>query len=82
MDERARLGGVLFLTWFIIGGWVPPATAQEDVFTPERMAETKAVTAAEISPDGTRVAYTLSVPRPPMKDEDGPNRTQLHVVDL
>ncbi|WP_187265941.1 S9 family peptidase [Alkalisalibacterium limincola] len=47
----------------------------------EQIAKTQFVTDAQASPDGSRIAYVLSVPRQPGVDADGPNRTELHVVD-
>ncbi|MEF3081731.1 S9 family peptidase [Luteimonas sp. SMYT11W] len=49
--------------------------------TLEQVAQTRAVTQAQISPDGQDVAYILSVPRTLGVDPDGPARTELHVVD-
>ena len=34
-----------------------------------------------VSPDGQFVAYTVSVPRVPMEDDNGPNWAELHVYD-
>ena len=39
--------------------------------TLEQIARLRAVTQAEISPDGRQVAYTLSVQRQPGVDDDG-----------
>ncbi|WP_435006126.1 prolyl oligopeptidase family serine peptidase [Tundrisphaera lichenicola] len=38
------------------------------------------VISASISPDGSNVAYVLSVPRKPIAEEDGPAWSELHVV--
>ena len=59
----------------------PVAAVAADVFTPDHVAKIQAVRAAEISPDGRHVAYVLSVPRRPYKDENGPAWAELHVVD-
>src|SRR5437870_10362223 len=56
------------------------AFAQQATFTPQHVAKLRSVTAAEISPDGSRVAYVLSVPRVPLKEDDGPAWAELHVV--
>src|ERR1700722_3162116 len=58
-----------------------PASAQDTVFTPQHVAKLRIVTSAVISPDGTQVAYTLSVPRQLGKEKDGPSWSELHVVD-
>jgi len=57
------------------------AGAQE-TFTPKHVAKLRSVTAAETSPDGTTIAYVLSVPREPGEDESGPSWAELHVTDL
>lgn len=59
---------------------VAQAFAQENTCTTHQMAKLRMVTQAEISPDGTRVAYVLSVPRTPLKEDDGPAWAELHVV--
>jgi dipeptidyl aminopeptidase/acylaminoacyl peptidase len=53
----------------------------EEVLTPHRVAELRLVTGAVISPDSSRVAYTLSVPRKPGVDDDGEPWAELWVTD-
>src|SRR5262245_27771415 len=55
--------------------------AFKDTLTPQRVVTLKSVTSASVSPDGSRIAYVLSVPRQPGKDEDGPAWAELHLVD-
>lgn len=55
--------------------------AAEDVLTPHRVANLRSVAGAVMSPDGRRVAYTLSVPRKPAVDDDGEPWTELWVAD-
>ena len=50
--------------------------------TPFDVAKIQSVRSAAISPDGSHVAYTLSVPREPMVDDNGPNWVELHVYDV
>ena len=57
-----------------------PLRAADAVFTPQRIAELKLVTAAAISPDGTHTAYVLSVPRQPGVDDDGEAWSELWVL--
>src|SRR4029450_11734554 len=57
------------------------ASAQEGVFTSQHVAKMRIVTSAVISPDGTQVAYLLSVPRNLPKEKDGPSWSELHIVD-
>jgi dipeptidyl aminopeptidase/acylaminoacyl peptidase len=65
--------------WLLAASLVEPRAVAE-VLTPKHVAKIRTVTAAEISPDGSRVAYVLSVPRRPIEDEDGPSWAELHVV--
>jgi dipeptidyl aminopeptidase/acylaminoacyl peptidase len=58
------------------------AAAEGQVLTPHRVALLRSVASALISPDGTRVAYVLSVPRTPMVDEDGLPWSELHLLEL
>lgn len=57
------------------------ANAQQGL-TLRDVAGIRTVVAAEISPDGERIAYQLSVPRIPGEGEDGPAYYELHVVEL
>jgi len=56
---------------------VTAASAQS--LTPQDVGRIRSVTSLAVSPDGSRVAYTLSVPRDPFKDDDGPAWSELHV---
>lgn len=58
------------------------AKAGDDVLTAQDVARIRSVTAAEISPDGKRVAFLRAVPRNPGVDEDGAPWTELWVLDL
>ena len=58
-----------------------PAHAKE-TFTPDHVAKVRSVGSAKISPDGEHVAYVLTVPRRPHKDDNGPAWAELHVVDM
>jgi dipeptidyl aminopeptidase/acylaminoacyl peptidase len=50
------------------------------VFTPKHTASLRVVTSARMSPDGTRIAYTLAVPRDPFSEPSGPAWEELHVT--
>src|SRR5690606_12497026 len=50
--------------------------------TLEEIVTLRRVAAAELSPDGERIAYLLQVPRVPYVDEGGPAYMELHVTDL
>ena len=71
----------LHLAWSAALLLAAPAVAADDVFTAEHVTNIRSVTAAEISPDGRHVAYTLSVPRKPFQDENGGAYAELHIVD-
>ena len=58
----------------------PSAGADRERFTPHHVAKIRAAASAAISPDGSKVAYVLVVPRKPNVDEDGPAWSELHVV--
>jgi dipeptidyl aminopeptidase/acylaminoacyl peptidase len=70
---------ILVLLAFLVAGNL--VHADDRLFAPEHVARLKRVETAVVSPDGKLVAYTLSVPREPLKDEDGTAWTELHVVD-
>ena len=52
------------------------------VFTPHRVAEVRAVAQVAVSPAGDHIAYTVSVPRRPFVDPDGPAWSHLYVLDV
>src|SRR5438128_8743372 len=55
--------------------------AAADGLTSSDVARLRSVAAVAISPDGSRIAYLLSVPRKPLEaEEDGPAWAELHVV--
>ena len=62
-------------------GALAAAAQAPDVLTPHRVAELRAVGSAAVSPDGSRIAYTLAVPRKPGVDEDGGSWSELHVLE-
>ena len=45
------------------------------------VAQIRSVGSIAVSPDGQFVAYTVSVPRMPMEDDNGPAWSELHVYD-
>lgn len=56
------------------------AVAQSRPVTPLDVAATRSVGEAVMAPDGSAIAYTLSVPRRPGKDPDGPAWSELWVA--
>jgi dipeptidyl aminopeptidase/acylaminoacyl peptidase len=46
----------------------------------EQLAAIRSVGSVEIAPDGGRIAYTVTVPRRPGHDDDGPAWTELRVM--
>jgi dipeptidyl aminopeptidase/acylaminoacyl peptidase len=71
--RQSNLIIVLLLTSLIV-----PATAR--TLTPHDVASLRNVREVAISPDGQNIAYVLEVPRNPLKDENGPAWTELHLV--
>ena len=75
---------ILILTFFL-SVWVvgPCLLSGEDLvrMEPKHVAKTKYVTSAAVSPDGQYVAYTVSVPRRPLQDDNGSAWSELHVAD-
>ncbi|MCL4176212.1 MAG: S9 family peptidase [Verrucomicrobia bacterium] len=69
--------------WVGVMWGMTPAGAWEsgEGLSPGQVARLRAVTSAEISPEGSAVAYTLAVPRQPFVDEDGPAWQELHAVN-
>jgi dipeptidyl aminopeptidase/acylaminoacyl peptidase len=63
-----------------------PLSADEETpvagLTFEDSAMLRSVNSAQISPDGSLVAYSLRVPRDPGVDDDGPAWAELHVHDV
>ncbi len=57
-----------------------PAAAQDRVMTPKDVARIRSTGQIVISPDGSEIAYTISVPREPGSDRNGPAWAELHVV--
>jgi len=70
------------LAIFLLAALLASGAAAAETFTPAHVARTRAATSAVMSPDGTRIAYTISVPRDPFTEKDGPSFSELHVVDL
>lgn len=56
--------------------------APKEGLTPHQVAALRTAASAEISPDGTKIAYTVAVPRKPLVDDDGGAWTELHVVEI
>ncbi len=61
---------------------VRSAPAEPRGMTPFDVARLESHTAAEISPDGTRVAVVRSVPRPLLTGDDGPAWAELYLLDV
>jgi len=73
----------LFAPSFLVAiALVTAGQAADELWTPKHVARVRSVSAVAVSPDGRHVAYTLSVPRKPHEDENGPNWSEIHVVDV
>lgn len=68
----------LFVAAFLMGSATLTLSAQ---ITPQQVAKIKTVTGSAISNDGNFVAYTVSAPADPMK-ENATNTTHLYVLNL
>src|SRR6266508_3906748 len=64
----SRFGTVRLAPLLLLAAW-PLAAADE--LTPFDVARIRTVGSIAISPDGSRIAYTLSVPRRVLDEEDG-----------
>ena len=73
----SRFGAVRLAPLLLLAAW-PLAAA--DTLTPFDVARIRTVGSIAISPDGSRIAYTLSVPRRVLDEEDGAAWEELHVV--
>jgi dipeptidyl aminopeptidase/acylaminoacyl peptidase len=79
--RNARWGPLVLSLGLCLAGQARPSVgADRERFTPHHVAKLRSVTSAAISPDGSRIAYVLSVPRKPGVDEDGPSWAELHVI--
>lgn len=80
MRHRLIVAGLLFQLAFVSWGH-----GQEDSLEsmqPKHVAQIKYATSAAVAPDGKHVAYTVSVPRAPMNDDDGAAWSQLFVATV
>lgn len=80
-SERSRT----WVCWLVVLGlFAMPASsgvqAADPVLTPHRVAVLRSVSSAVISPDGSQIAYILSVPRQPGVDDDGEPWSELWVI--
>jgi dipeptidyl aminopeptidase/acylaminoacyl peptidase len=80
IEVRLKRAGILAMSMMFV------LFIQSDLFsqngvTPLHVAKTEVVTSSAISDDGNYVAYTLSVPADPYK-ENAPNRNHLYVLNV
>ena len=76
MRLRRGLSTGIALLW--IAAALPLAAA--DTLTPFDVARVRSVSSVAVSPDGSRVAYILAVPRRVPEEDDGPAWAELHVI--
>jgi dipeptidyl aminopeptidase/acylaminoacyl peptidase len=72
---------LFFVSIVVTAGLCPPAIGSTEGMTARQVAELQSMTAAEISPDGRLIAALRRVPRTLFEDENGPARSELHVID-
>ncbi len=74
----------MYLVPIVLLGFVAPPVAAGEApsagFDFARLAALRQVQEVALSPDGSWVAYVLSVPRRPGRDKDGPVWNELHLV--
>lgn len=76
-----RIGNPFRSCLICLAAFVLAASAlASETLTAHHVAKLRGVGSAKMSPDGSRIAYTLSVPRKPLEEEDGPPWSELHVV--
>lgn len=80
IEGRSTVRRVLLPAVALVGLFLSSAKIAAETFTPKHVAKLRYVASAEISPDGSQVAYVVIVPRIIPEDEDGPAFTELHVV--
>lgn len=81
MLNRSSCWLVCFVAGAVFTG--SSATSQDGKrWEPKHVAKIKYVTSAVMSPDAKHVAYTVSVSRRPLEDENGPAWSELYVTDL
>ena len=78
----ARPVAVLAATLTLVAGSRLPAQTTGGGLTPHDVARIQSVSDVAVSPDGERIAYTVSVPRNPLAEEDGTAWRTLHVLDV
>lgn len=72
-------GLLVGIAWMVFLALPSDSIAEE--LTSHDMVRMRIVREAVISPDGSEIAYVLSVPRDPFEEEDGDPWKELHVVD-
>jgi len=73
---------VLFAALVLVSGAPLLAQTIEGGLSPHDVARIRNVSAVAVSPDGNRIAFTVSVPRDPLEEEDGTAWRTLHVLDV
>lgn len=82
MNRKSALFTVLTLSAVTLTAHPVPAAAQDRALTSRDVARIRSVAAVAIRPDGSQIAYTLTVPRTPGRDENGSAWTELHLVNF
>lgn len=78
-----RTGGLVLTTGinlFILFFVLPNQSLAQEVLTPELVAKLQSVGSSDISPDGKYIAFTVSVPSDPYKENESA-KNYLHVYD-
>lgn len=59
----------------------PAFAAKKHVMTLKETVTTQYVGTSKVSPDGSKTAYTLVIPREPYQSDDGGHYVELHITD-
>ena len=84
MNSISSHNSAKFRFWFIllfVGGFIHSTLLAQNVVTPQHIAEMETVTNSLISPDGQFIAYTVSTPANPYK-ENSANSTHLYLLNI
>lgn len=75
---------VKFQLWFLLiftGGLFYSEVSAQNIVTPRHIAEMETVVSSLISPDGQHIAYSLSIPSDPYKENAG-NSNSLYLLNV
>lgn len=78
--RRSTAGALVVVALLLVTPFAVSAAPGDDALTPWDVAALRSVQEAVVSPDGTRIAYVLAVPRDPFAGDDGRAYQELHLA--